>query len=59
MTGTDMGLKGFLYFNDPHGVFGAESMKLRYLEDGISCSRSQKQNLKYLEALLGPTEGHY
>jgi len=54
-----MGLKGFLYFNDPHGVFGAESMKLSYLEDRISCSRSQKENSKYLEALMVPTDGHY
>ena len=54
-----MVLKGFLYFNEPSGVFGGESMKLRYLEDRISCSRSQKQNSKYLEVLMGPTEDQY
>ena len=52
----------FLYFNEPHDVFHVESMNLRHsaeIEETSQEVQVRSINPKYLEALIGPTEGHY
>jgi len=47
-----------LYHNEPHGVFGAESLNLGYWKKIVQTSKIQceKQTPKYLEALRSPIE---